>query len=100
MKSTAQMSCQPAGMRPGQSQRTGCGVAARIVANSRVPSAGEASASMTTTPSRVTMNPALGLPSDPRPVSPRTAKTPGASSRAAKGRTVTVSAAAGDGASA
>src|SRR5688500_4077114 len=36
---------------------------------------------MTTTPESVTTNPALGLPSEPLPVSPTTAYTPGARGR-------------------
>src|SRR5215210_9235406 len=39
---------------------------------------------MTTTPESVTTKPALGLPSEPLPVSPTTAYTPGARSRGAE----------------
>src|SRR5215212_7034611 len=52
---------------------------------SRSPSRGLASASMTTTPWLLTMKPAFGLPSDPRPVSPGTAYTLGATLRTGNG---------------
>jgi hypothetical protein len=64
------------------SHRTGAGVVFRIVASSRAPWAGLPSASMTTTPESVTTNPAFDRPSTPRPVSPSTAYTPRAISRA------------------
>ena len=56
----------------------GSGVIVRIVRSSVFPCAGLASASITTTPVRVTTNPALERPSDPCPVSPSTAYAPGA----------------------
>src|SRR4249919_1623547 len=60
-------------------------VTVRIVRRSASPWRGLASASTTTTPSEVTMKPALGRPSDPRPVSPRTTYTPLAIRRATNG---------------
>src|SRR5581483_1564807 len=59
----------------------GARVTPRIARTRRSPCAGLASASITTTPSAVTTNPALGRPSEPRPVSPSTAYTPGARAR-------------------
>src|SRR5688572_25581249 len=59
----------------------GRGVTDRIAAASRRAWAGLGSASITTTPESVTTKAALGCPSEPRPVSPTAAYTPGASRR-------------------
>src|SRR5919112_5120290 len=67
-----------------------------MVASSASPWRGLANASTTTTPSRVTMKPALGRPSTPRPVSPGTTYTPSARRWATYGGARTVS--PGDGA--
>src|SRR6185503_15020526 len=59
----------------------GLEVTVRIARTSASACCGLARASITTTPESLTTNPALGRPSEPRPVSPSAAYTPAASRR-------------------